>query len=106
VEIETCFNFLDREISLVGPRVFLALGAIAWSATLRYLLRRGHALPKPRPKFAHGAELRLSSGAVILGCYHVSQQNTQTGKLTPEMFDTILSRARALSISQTSPTLA
>jgi uracil-DNA glycosylase len=77
-------------------RVVIALGGIAWSAALDQFARRGLALPRPRPKFGHGAEARIDGAPVLLGSYHVSQQNTNTGKLTPEMFDRVLLRAREL----------
>jgi uracil-DNA glycosylase len=60
------------------------------------LEREGHALPRPRPAFGHGQEATIGSFA-LLGSYHVSQQNTQTGRLTPRMFDAILERAIALA---------
>jgi uracil-DNA glycosylase len=75
-------------------RVVLALGAIGWNAALVHFARRGIALQSPRPKFGHGAEARIESGLTLLGCYHVSQQNTNTGKLTPRMIDAVLARAR------------
>ena len=86
-EIEACRPFLTRELAVLKPRVFLALGAIAWDAILEHL-----EWGKPRPKFAHGRELE---GRVV-GCYHVSQQNTQTGRLTPAMFDAVMKRVREL----------
>ena len=107
-EIRRCAGWLERELALLpgaklpcrfarenalahdSGRVFLALGAIAWKAMIPRGLR-------PRPPFAHGAELHLEErGATLLGSYHVSQQNTQTGRLTEAMFDRVLSRARAL----------
>jgi uracil-DNA glycosylase family 4 len=103
IELRRCAHFLDEEIALLGDaRVLLALGAIAWQATLQQLERRGSTLPKPLPKFAHGAEFRPGSDRVVLGSYHVSQQNTQTGKLTPEMFDRILARAQELRLNRES----
>jgi uracil-DNA glycosylase family 4 len=95
-EVARCSSWLDRELDLLArPRVFLALGAIAWDSVLARYVRRGADLPRPRPRFAHGAELRMDGEPVLLGSYHVSQQNTQTGRLTPAMFDLILERARA-----------
>ncbi|MBX3186967.1 MAG: uracil-DNA glycosylase [Labilithrix sp.] len=95
-EIERCgVAWLDRELALLSPRVVLALGSIAWNAWLDHRARSGVAIPRPRPKFAHGACVRLADGPLLLGSYHVSQQNTQTGRLTPAMFDRILRRARA-----------
>ena len=95
-EVTRCGTWLDRERKLLRPRVVLALGAIAWSAWLEHVSRQGQALPKPLPKFAHAAE--VPGGAPpLIGSYHVSQQNTQTGRLTPEMFDAVLARAKGLA---------
>lgn len=96
-EIARCARFVDAEAALV-PRatVALALGAIAWRAWLDHLARTGVAIPRPRPRFAHGAEARLGD-AWLVGSYHPSQQNTQTGRLTVEMFDRVVARARALA---------
>jgi uracil-DNA glycosylase family 4 len=91
-EIARCAPFLSNEIALLRDlRVFLALGAIAWNALLDYAAHTGSPLPRPRPKFAHGASFRLGDRPVV-GSYHVSQQNTQTGRLTKAMFDAILAR--------------
>ncbi len=95
-EILRCRPFFDRELELVPPRVMLALGGIAWEASLGFLNRRGFDLPRPRPRFSHGGELAIDGAPVVIGCYHVSQQNTQTGRLTAEMLDAILDRARRL----------
>jgi uracil-DNA glycosylase family 4 len=96
-ELQRCSVWLDRELALLKQvRVVIALGGIAWSAALDQFARRGLALPRPRPKFGHGAEARIDGAPVLLGSYHVSQQNTNTGKLTPEMFDRVLRRAREL----------
>jgi uracil-DNA glycosylase len=93
-EIARCAHFLDDERrALPGIRAVLALGAIAWRAYLDHAQRRGAVLPHPRPRFAHGAFADFASAAPpLLGSYHVSQQNTQTGKLTPAMFDEVLHR--------------
>jgi uracil-DNA glycosylase family 4 len=98
-EIERCSPFLDRELTaLAQARVVLALGAIAWDAYLGRLRRRGHSLPRPEPRFGHGAELLdTASDPKLVGSYHVSQQNTQTGRLTSVMFDLALRRAMALA---------
>ena len=96
-ELEACAGFLRRELALVGPRAVLALGAIAWGAALDALAAAGHPLPRPRPRFAHGAELRLPGAFALVGSYHVSRQNTQTGRLTPAMFDAALRRAVELA---------
>lgn len=96
-EIARCAPFLDRELeALDDVRVMLALGAIAWSSCLHHLERRGVAIPKPRPAFGHGAEVRLGD-LWLVGSYHVSQQNTQTGRLSPAMFDEVVRRAMALA---------
>ena len=96
-EIRACAPFLTRELAaLKRARVLLALGGIAWKACLDHLAREGHALPRPRPAFEHGQEATIGSFE-LLGSYHVSQQNTQTGRLTPRMFDAILERAIALA---------
>jgi uracil-DNA glycosylase family 4 len=93
-EIARCAHFLDEEAALLPRvRVVLALGAIAWRAWLDRAERRGAVLPRPRPGFAHGAR-RMVGDHVLLGSYHVSQQNTQTGRLTPAMFDAVLARAK------------
>jgi uracil-DNA glycosylase len=96
-ELRRCAPFLDRELALLKVRLLLALGAIAWEGVLRHFERRGIALPRPLPRFAHGAEVSLPGAPVLLGSYHVSRQNTQTGKLTRAMFDAVLARAKALS---------
>jgi uracil-DNA glycosylase len=79
----------------------VVLGGFGWQALLDTLADLGWDVPRPRPKFAHGAELRLEHrdgrAVTLLGCFHVSQQNTFTGRLTPAMLDAVLLRARALS---------
>ena len=97
-ERDTCAPWLDREVSLLAPtlRVVVALGGFAWDAALGTLSRAGlAAVPRPRPRFGHGAEVGLG-GLTLLGCYHPSQQNTFTGRLTEEMLDAVLQRARDL----------
>lgn len=87
-------------------RVVVALGAIAWRA---YLERIKIQLPTPRPAFAHGARLQLDPSAsgtalpVVLASYHVSQQNTQTGRLTPTMFDRVLADATQCAKARSAP---
>jgi uracil-DNA glycosylase len=96
-ELENCSRWFDAELDLLPKiRVALALGAIGWSGALDAFARRGAAVPRPRPKFGHGAEVALAGGPILLGSYHVSQQNTNTGKLTPAMFDRVLARAKEL----------
>jgi uracil-DNA glycosylase family 4 len=96
-EFRNCSGFFDRELALLRPRVFVALGAHAWEAILLHLARRGVALPRPRPAFAHGVELLLPGAPPLIGCYHVSQQNTQTGRLTASMLDAVMARALVLA---------
>ncbi len=99
-ELGRCARFVDAEVALLPRvRVFLALGAIAWRACLDHARRAGASLPRPRPVFAHGATVRLEALAarVLLGSFHVSQQNTQTGRLTPSMLDAVLAKAKALA---------
>jgi uracil-DNA glycosylase len=98
-ELKRCAGFLDRELELLPTRLLLALGAIAWDGVLWHFERRGVEVPRPRPRFAHAAELSLPSAPILLGCYHVSRQNTQTGRLTPGMIDRVLARARDLIVS-------
>ena len=91
-ERDRCAPFLDTELTLLGSaRVFVPLGAFGYAATCRFL---GVA---PRPKFAHGVEVDLGGGRHIVASYHVSQQNTFTGRLTETMFDAVLERALVLS---------
>jgi uracil-DNA glycosylase family 4 len=89
-ERNACLPYAARELALLDAKVLVCLGAFAWDAALRLLSVR------PKPRFAHGAEYRVGSLA-LLGCYHPSQQNTFTGVLTPEMLDAVLSRALELS---------
>lgn len=96
-ELARCAPWLDRELALLrNATVFLALGAVAWDAVLAHAARVHGALASPRPRFAHGASQRLGA-RTLLGSYHVSQQNTQTGRLTAAMFDAILARAGVLA---------
>jgi uracil-DNA glycosylase family 4 len=97
-ELAACAPFLDRELDLLrGVGAALCLGAIAWGVALSALARRGAPLPRPRPAFRHGAELLLPGSPALVASYHVSRQNTQTGRLTPRMFDAALRRALALA---------
>jgi uracil-DNA glycosylase family 4 len=101
VERRTCGPWLGRELELVAPMVAVVLGAFGWQAMLATLGEQAWSVPRPRPRFAHGVEVRLSGPGgremVLLGCFHVSQQNTFTGKLTAPMLDAVLARARALA---------
>ena len=96
-ERDTCLPYLVRELQLLDRvTVLVALGGFAWDVTLRVLRALGHSIPRPRPKFGHGAEVEVGP-FTLLGCYHVSQQNTFTGVLTEEMLDGIFRRARSLT---------
>ena len=91
-ERDRCLPYVRDELALMpNVRVIVCLGAFAWDASLRVL---GPVRPKPR--FAHGAEVEVG-GKILLGCYHVSQQNTFTGVLTEEMTDAVFARARELA---------
>jgi uracil-DNA glycosylase family 4 len=98
-ERANCSTWLTRELSLLQPtiRVAVALGAIGWNALLPVLASLGYEVPRPRPAFAHGARITLShrekGPLVVMGCYHVSQQNTFTGRLTPAMLEAVLAEA-------------
>jgi uracil-DNA glycosylase family 4 len=103
-ERDNCLPYLVRELELLrSARVLLALGAYAWDGTLRALAALGAEPPRPRPRFGHGAELELEAGDGrafnVLGCYHVSQQNTFTGRLTEPMLDAVFARAQELARS-------
>lgn len=93
-ERANCAPFLDAELALLQHvRVILALGRIAWDASAAMLRRARHEPPTRATPFAHGAELRFGL-ITLVGSYHVSQQNTFTGRLTPTMFDAVLARCR------------
>ncbi|QIX27823.1 uracil-DNA glycosylase [Nocardioides sp. JQ2195] len=98
-ERDTCSPWIEREIALVAPsvRVVVALGSYGWDAALRSFRAAGFAVPRPKPKFGHGAEAVIGDGVTLLGCFHPSQQNTFTGKLTEEMTDAVLGRAAVLA---------
>ncbi|WP_418276739.1 uracil-DNA glycosylase [Isoptericola jiangsuensis] len=103
-ERRRCAPYLDHELALVSPtaRVLVVLGAFGWQATLEALRGQGWAVPVPRPRFAHGTEVAVTHPGgrrdlTLLGCYHVSQQNTFTGRLTPAMLDDVLARAVELA---------
>ncbi|MEN3306608.1 MAG: uracil-DNA glycosylase [Micromonosporaceae bacterium] len=100
-ERDTCAPWLHREVELIRPtlRVVVALGAFAWAAWWPASFQvYGHRPPVPRPTFGHGALVPSQSTApALLGSYHVSQQNTFTGKLTPAMLDDVLARAKSLA---------
>ena len=96
IERDTCRPFLDREIAAVDPTVFVALGGFAYQALATYFAIR------PKPRFGHGVEVPIPPSEngrlrTIICSYHVSQQNTFTGRLTEDMLDAVFSRARALA---------
>lgn len=94
-ERDNCAPFLDRELELLEDvRAIVALGAFGWRSALSALAASGLEIPRPRPKFGHGAEARIGP-VTLIGSYHVSQQNTFTGRLTEAMLDAVLARARA-----------
>ncbi len=98
-EKANCRPWLMAEWELLpNARVIVCLGGIAFSETWRLLADTGLDLPRPRPRFGHGAEVDLTAegGPWIIGCYHPSQQNTFTGRLTPGMIDNVFRRAREL----------
>jgi len=99
-EISRCLDHLDAEVNAItNARVVIALGKIAFDAWLQLLRRRGVRM-SPRPPFAHGSAVRVSDGPAgphtLLGCYHPSRQNTNTGKLTPVMMERVFRKARKL----------
>jgi uracil-DNA glycosylase len=92
-----CATYLVRELAALDRvRVVLALGAFAWDAALATLVATGEALPRPKPRFGHGAEAPIGRWT-LFGSYHPSQQNTFTGKLTRAMIDAALARAIELA---------
>ena len=98
-ERDTCAGWLRRELELLRPtlRVIVVLGAFGWNAFWPVANAVGVTPPRPRPAFGHGVEWRGETGPILLGCYHVSQQNTFTGKLTPQMLDAVLRRAKEIA---------
>lgn len=96
-ERDTCLPFLVRELDALDRlAVVVCLGGFAYEALWKVLAARGDALPKPRPKFGHGVEV-AAERLTIVSCYHPSQQNTFTGRLTEPMLDAVFARTRALT---------
>jgi uracil-DNA glycosylase family 4 len=94
-EISNCRGYLERELEILKPKAILALGRIAWDAYLEILKLRGVIASRALYKFAHGAESEVAPGAPrLFGVYHPSQQNTQTGRVTPVMYAAVLRRIR------------
>lgn len=102
-ERHQCAPFLSRELELLAPslKVIMVLGGFGWQALFTVLAEGGWTIPRPRPRFGHGAEVVLTHPdgrmVTVLGCYHVSPHNTFTGRLTPAMLENVLSRAKALA---------
>jgi uracil-DNA glycosylase family 4 len=97
IEVLTCRPFLAQELDqLEKIEVIVALGGIAWQAVLHSWLALGRSLPVPRPKFGHREETGLNEKIRLIGSYHPSRQNTQTGRLSVEMFEGVFKRARQL----------
>jgi uracil-DNA glycosylase family 4 len=95
-ERDHCRPYLEEELLLFrDAAVVVALGGFAFDQVLRILQAQGEAVPRPRPKFSHGVEVDVES-RTVLGCFHPSQQNTFTGRLTESMFDAVWERARRL----------
>jgi uracil-DNA glycosylase len=96
-ERDNCLPYLVRELRLLrSARVIVALGAYAWAGSLLALAELGAEVPRPRPRFGHGAEARIGKWSLV-GCFHPSQQNTFTGKLTEPMLDAVFTRAKELA---------
>jgi uracil-DNA glycosylase len=96
-ERDHCLPYLERELELLERcRTIVALGGFAWDGALRALGALGAEVPRPRPRFGHGTEAGVGRW-MLLGCYHPSQQNTFTGRLTEPMIDAVFQRARELA---------
>ena len=94
-EIRNCLPYLERELALIRPRAILALGGVALNAYLDLLKREGLIPSRAAYPFAHGASFRLPGDLPhLFAAYHPSQQNTQTGRLTPAMFASVLRKIR------------
>jgi uracil-DNA glycosylase family 4 len=96
-ERDNCLPYLERELNLLARcNTIVALGGFAWDGALRAIRALGGEIPCPKPRFGHGAETRAGRWT-LLGCYHPSQQNTFTGRLTEPMLDNVFTRAAELS---------
>lgn len=94
-ERDNCAPYLAAELELLRPRAILCLGRFAWEGAWMFLGK-----PRPKPAFAHGAVVKVA-GLTLVGSYHVSQQNTFTGRLTEPMFDAVLATATELAYPRT-----
>ena len=90
-ELENCQPYLERELEMIQPQVLVPLGRIAFER-----LRRIYSIPASALDFAHGATYRMKNGLWLVCSYHPSQQNTQTGRLTREMFDQIWVKVKSI----------
>jgi len=96
-ERDNCLPYLERELALLERcDTIVALGGFAWDGTLRAIRALGGEIPRPRPRFGHGEETAVGRWT-LLGCYHPSQQNTFTGRLTEPMLDAVFARAAELT---------
>lgn len=104
-ERRRCAPFLSRELELLRPtlRVIVVLGAFGWQALFTVLSVGGWKVPRPRPRFAHGAQIVITHpdgrSITVLASYHVSQRNTATGRVTPAMVEEILLRGKTIAES-------
>jgi uracil-DNA glycosylase family 4 len=98
-ERDACAPWLSQELRLLLPtaRAFVVLGGFGWTSTWTALRSAGASVPARVPAFGHGREVVLDGGRAVLGCYHVSQQNTFTGRLTEAMLDDVFGRAKELA---------
>jgi uracil-DNA glycosylase len=95
-EIDRCLVHLQNEIvHLPRIRVVVTLGKIAWDSWLKLLTMNGETIPRPRPAFGHGASW-THKGITVFGVYHPSRQNTNTGVVTPKMYDDVFARVKRL----------
>jgi len=90
-ELDNCQPFLERDLEILKPQVIVCLGSIAFARVMRI-----YSIRNPAWKFGHGALYQMENGSFVLCSYHPSQQNTQTGRLTPVMFDEIWTKAKSL----------
>jgi uracil-DNA glycosylase family 4 len=96
-ERDNCLPYLERELRLLDSvSVIMCLGGFAWDVALRAAAALGETIPRPRPRFSHGVTAGIGRWT-LLGCYHPSQQNTFTGRLTEAMLDDVLAEARRLA---------
>ena len=93
-ERDNCLPYLVRELSLLSDvRAIVCLGGFAWDAAMRAVAALGASVPRPRPRFRHGTSVSIDCWT-LLGCYHPSQQNTFTGRLTEGMMEHVFEQAR------------